>query len=104
LQFEPHARSLRLTWAEAREAVVKTGNTAIAMRIGIQQIWLGDHIRDWVAALCDAVPQASLYLEADYSNQMCADIMIGQFDIVTQETTDSETKPSVSFYKGLDLS
>ncbi len=81
LRFEPHARNLRLAWAEARQAVVDTGNTAIAMRIGIQHDLLGDHIRDWVAALQSGVPQASLYVEADYSNQMCVDVMTGQLDI-----------------------
>lgn len=81
LRFEPHARALRLTWTEALQAVRDTGSSAMTMRIGIQHDLLADGIAGWVAALQSAVPEAALYVEGDYSNQMCADVLAGTLDI-----------------------
>lgn len=80
LRFEPHARAIRLNWTAAGQAVQGTGNSALVMRIGIQHDLLGDRVANWVAALQSAVPETALYVEADYSTQMCADVMNGQLD------------------------
>ncbi len=81
LRFEPHARALRLTWAEAVQAVRDSGSAAMTVRIGIQHDLLADGIAGWVTALQSAVPEAALYVEGDYSTQMCADVMDGALDL-----------------------
>ena len=78
LRFEPQARTIRLDWTVAQRAV--TGAEAQQVRIGIQHDLLGDRVADWVKALQQATPDAALYLEADYSPQMCADVRSGEKD------------------------
>lgn len=86
LRFEPHARALRLGWRTAGQAVRSAGIAAMTMRIGIQHDLLGDQVAAWVAALQGAVPDAALYVEADYSAQMCADVMNGELDLAIHYT------------------
>lgn len=86
LRFEPHARALRLSWTAARQAVRGAGSAATTIRIGIQHDLLGDQVAAWVRALQGAVPDAALYVEADYSTQMCADVMNGQLDVAIHYT------------------
>ncbi|NKX45667.1 LysR family transcriptional regulator [Roseicyclus persicicus] len=86
LRFEPHARALRAGWAAAGQAVRGAGAAAMTMRIGIQHDLLGDRVADWVAALQGAVPDTALYVEADYSAQMCADVRDGQLDVAIHYT------------------
>jgi LysR family transcriptional regulator, flagellar master operon regulator len=86
LQFEPHARALRLAWRAAGQAVRGAGMAAVTMRVGIQHDLLGDLVAGWVAALKAAVPEAALYVEADYSAQMCADVAGGQLDVAIHYT------------------
>ncbi|WP_284261628.1 LysR family transcriptional regulator [Roseicyclus amphidinii] len=86
LRFEPHARALRLAWTAAGQAVRGTGGQAVTMRIGIQHDLLGDRVADWVAALQGAVPDTALYVEADYSAQMCADVRDGALDLAIHYT------------------
>lgn len=81
LRFEPQARSLRLTWAEACLAVRDSENAAMSLRVGIQHDLIGNRVADWIGALRDTVPDAALYVEADYSTQMCADLIAGQLDL-----------------------
>lgn len=81
LRFEPHARGLRLGWSSARQAVQSTGTAAMTMRLAIQHDLLADRVADWVKAMQRAVPEAALYVEADYSTQMCADVVNGQSDV-----------------------
>ena len=78
LRFEPHARALRLEWTAAERAV--RGASGSQVRIGIQHDLLEDRVADWVGALQVAVPQTTLYVEADYSPQMCADLRSGEKD------------------------
>jgi DNA-binding transcriptional LysR family regulator len=86
LRFAPHARALRLAWTAAGQAVRGTGGQAVTMRIGIQHDLLGDRVAEWVAALQGAVPDTALYVEADYSAQMCADVRDGALDIAIHYT------------------
>ncbi|MEM9048588.1 MAG: LysR family transcriptional regulator [Pseudomonadota bacterium] len=81
LRLEPHARSLRLTWIEAQQAVRQTGPVAMTLRIGIQHDLLENHIADWISALRGVIPESGLYIEADYSTQMCRDVTGGGLDI-----------------------
>lgn len=86
LRFEPHARAIRLSWTAAGQAMRDVGNAALTMRVGIQHDLLGDRVASWVAALQGAVPDAALYVEADYSTQMCADVMNGTLDVAIHFT------------------
>lgn len=81
LRFEPHARSLRTNWAEARRAARDPGQSALTLRIGIQHDLVVSHVGDWVTTLRAALPESAFYVEADYSAQMCADVMAGDLDI-----------------------
>lgn len=78
LRFEPHARALRLDWTAAGRSVA--ASTGRQSRIGIQHDLLGDRVADWVRVLQAAVPESYLYVEADYSPQMCADVRSGEKD------------------------
>lgn len=86
LRFEPHARGLRNGWTAAGQAVRGAGNAAMALRIGIQHDLLGDQVAEWVKAVQGAVPDMALYVEADYSAQMCADVRDGQLDLAIHYT------------------
>ena len=79
-RFEPHARALRLTWSEARQAARGGGSAEMTLRVGIQHDLVGDQIGVWVRALQAAVPDAALYVEADFSTQMCTDVTTGALD------------------------
>ena len=81
LRLEPHARNLRLNWVEAQQAVRQTEAAALTLRIGIQHDLLENHIADWLAALRRAMPGSAFYVEADYSTQMCRDVMNGALDL-----------------------
>jgi LysR family transcriptional regulator, flagellar master operon regulator len=77
--FEPHARSLAHDW---REALRRTqGGVRPVMRIGIQNDLAGAGIGGLVAGFSRAAPGAAFYIEPDYSNQMCADLLAGTLDL-----------------------
>lgn len=80
LRFEPHARALRLAWAEAQSAA-RGAAAALTLRIGIQHDLLGARVGDWVAAFRAGLPDAAFYVEGDYSSQMCADLTQGALDL-----------------------
>ena len=86
LRFEPHARSLRRGWMAARQSVQGAGSAAMTMRIGIQHDLLGDRVAGLVATLRAAFPGTALYVEADYSAQMCADVLAGALDVAIHYT------------------
>ncbi len=80
MRFEPHARALRLSWSEAVAAVREQGG-ASALRLSIQHDVAGPRTAAWLAC-CQAVfPEARFYVEADFSAQMCADLMTGERDL-----------------------
>lgn len=81
LRFEPHARALRHAWTEARAAARGADGQAMAIRLGLQNdLAMGDPGR-WVQVLGALLPQAGLYIEADYSAQMCRDVQGGLLDL-----------------------
>jgi LysR family transcriptional regulator, flagellar master operon regulator len=81
LRFEPHARALRHGWAEAQHAVRGAGDAAMVLRIGVQRDLADHHIGDWMTRFRDALPGAGFYIEADYSEQMCNDLVAGAMDL-----------------------
>ncbi|MEM0947755.1 MAG: LysR family transcriptional regulator [Pseudomonadota bacterium] len=94
LKFEPHARTLRLTWSEAVQAT-RDAAAAISLRIGVQHDLLTGHIGDWITTLRDAVPDAAFYVESDFSAQMCSDVMRGEMDLAVVYTPTPH--PDLSF-------
>jgi LysR family transcriptional regulator, flagellar master operon regulator len=77
-RFEPHARTLRHEWRETLRQVQATDRPTI--RLGIQNDLAASQIGDLVAEFRRGLPQAAFYIEPDYSNQMCADVLTGNLD------------------------
>lgn len=81
LRFEPHARALRHAMTEARAAARGPGGQAMSIRLGLQNdLAAGDPAR-WVRRVRSVFPQAGLYIEADFSAQMCRDVQSGVLDL-----------------------
>lgn len=80
LRFEPHARALRAEWAAAQRAAGGAGDKALVVRLGIQHDLVGAGLADWMAGFRASLPDAGFYVELDYSNQMCADLIGGALD------------------------
>lgn len=80
LRFEPHARALRLSWSEAVTAVREEGAAAMTLRIAIQHDLAGARTPAWLDCFREAFPGARFYVEADFSEQMCAELMAGLKD------------------------
>jgi LysR family transcriptional regulator, flagellar master operon regulator len=81
LRFEPHARALRRSWAEALNATRDSGQGGVTLRIGIQHDLVGDHFADLIREFRQLLPDATFLFEADYSTQMCSDLVSGLQDI-----------------------
>ena len=81
MRFEPHARALRLNWTEAVRATRDSGLTATTLRVGIQRDLISTHIADWIRKVRVDLPNTSLYVEADFSAQMCSDLVQGNLDL-----------------------
>lgn len=79
-RFEGHARSLRHEWNEARRRIQVPLQGSQLVRLAIQNDLAAQHIGDWVADFRRALPEAAFYIEPDYSNQMCADLLTGTQD------------------------
>ncbi|MBA3910667.1 MAG: LysR family transcriptional regulator [Rhodobacter sp.] len=79
-RFEPHARALRHEWNEARRRIQIPHGAAELLRLGIQNDLAAVYLGDWVAGFRVAFPQTAFYIEPDYSNQMCADLLTGILD------------------------
>ena len=79
-RFEPHARNLRHEWHEARRRVQVPDRAAHLLRLGIQNDLAAQHIGEWMADFRRALPDTAFYIEPDYSNQMCADLLTGALD------------------------
>jgi LysR family transcriptional regulator, flagellar master operon regulator len=78
VRFEPHARTLRHEWRETLRQV-QAGDRPV-IRLGIQSDLAAAQIGDLVADFRRGLPQAAFYIEPDYSNQMCADVLSGNLD------------------------
>ncbi len=81
LRFEPHARALRRSWTEALNATRDVGQGGVTLRIGIQHDLVGDHFADLIREFRLLLPDAAFLFEADYSTQMCSDLVSGVEDI-----------------------
>ena len=81
LRFEPHARGLRRGWVEALHATQAKAAAALTLRIGIQQDLVISHVGDWIGTLRTALPEAALYVEADFSSQISSDVISGEYEI-----------------------
>ncbi len=79
-RFEPHARALRHEWNEAKRRIVVPQSAAHLVRLGIQNDLAALYLGDWVAGFRRATPNTAFYIEPDYSNQMCADLLTGILD------------------------
>ncbi|GAB4230648.1 MAG: LysR family transcriptional regulator [Kiloniellaceae bacterium] len=85
-RFLEPARALRREWNEARRAVRNVGAFDRALRIGIQmdlaatQAGPGAPIGAWVSEFREVLPETSFYVELDYSQQMCLDVLSGEMD------------------------
>ena len=81
LRFEPHARSLRHDWVTALNATRDTALAGVTVRIGLQHDLIGVAIKRLIGSLRDILPDTAFLFEADYSGQMCSDLISGQQDI-----------------------
>ena len=86
LRFEPHARSLRHDWVSALNATRDTTIAGVTMRIGLQHDLVGVEINGLISAFRDTLPQTAFLIEADYSGQMCSDLISGAQDIAVLYT------------------
>ena len=81
LRFEPHARGLRHDWVTALNATRDTALAGVTFRIGMQHDLIGIDIKRLIGRLRDILPDTAFLFEADYSGQMCSDLISGQQDI-----------------------
>ena len=79
-RFEAHARTLRHEWHQARLRIRVPDRAAHLVRLGIQNDLAAQHIGEWMADFRRAMPETAFYIEPDYSNQMCADVLTGVLD------------------------
>lgn len=79
LRFAPHARALLHAWTEARHAVGESG-AVLTMRIGIQHDLVAIHFSELISDFRAALPDTAFRFEADYSAQMCSDLLTGMED------------------------
>ncbi|MDQ2066966.1 LysR family transcriptional regulator [Xinfangfangia sp. CPCC 101601] len=79
-RFEVHARALRHEWNEAKRRIQVPQTNAHLVRLGIQNDLAAVYLGGWVAGFRRAVPNTTFYIEPDYSNQMCADLLTGILD------------------------
>ncbi len=79
-RFEQHARTLRHEWNEARRRIQIPQGAAQLLRLGIQNDLAAVYLGDWVAEFRATLPETAFYIEPDYSNQMCADLLTGILD------------------------
>lgn len=102
MRFEPHARSLRHSWVTALNATRDTSMTGVTMRIGLQHDLVGIEISRLINRFRDAMPQTAFLIEADYSIQMCSDLISGAQDVAVLYSP--KTQPDLYFEKLGDVS
>ncbi len=86
LQFAPEARAIRRLWQGALQQVRGSGTHAVTVRLGIQHDLAGGELGLWLADLRARLPECAIYLEPDYSTQMCADLETGALDFAVMFT------------------
>lgn len=95
LRFEPHARAVRHSWVTALNAARDTGIVGVTMRIGVQHDLVGLHISPLISQFRAALPDTVFFFEADYSSQMCLDLVSGAQDIAVLYSP--QTHPDLHF-------
>ncbi len=80
-RFTDHARMLRRDWNEALRGLEHSGTNPAGYRIGIQSDLAAAHVSGWLTRLQQSSPDAPIYIEIDYSQQMTADIDNGNLDM-----------------------
>jgi DNA-binding transcriptional LysR family regulator len=95
LRFAPHARNLRHSWVTALNATQDTALGGVTMRIGLQHDLVSVDIERLIARFRSVLPQTAFLFEADYSGQMCADLVSGAQDIAVLYTP--QTQPDLYF-------
>lgn len=86
LRLLDHAKALQSQWHEAARAVESAGAYERAMRIGIQHDVAEVVAGSFLKAVRTELPATSIYLEADYSNQMNRDLGAGDLDLAVLYT------------------
>jgi len=81
LRFEPHARALRHNWTTAVNATREVGLAGVATRVGIQHDLVSRHIKGLIERFRTILPDSAFMFEADYSGQICTDLVSGAQDI-----------------------
>ena len=71
---------MRHEWNEARRRIQVPDRAAHLIRLGIQNDLAAQHIGEWIADFRRTLPDTAFYIEPDYSNQMCADVLTGILD------------------------
>lgn len=97
LRFEPHARSLRHNWVTALNATRDTAIAGVTMRIGLQHDLIGIDVSALINRFRSVLPHTAFLIEADYSSQMCSDLMSGSQDIAVLYSP--KTQPDLYFEK-----
>ena len=95
LRFEPHARALRHAWVTALNATRDSGMAGVTMRIGLQHDLVGTAIDALIGRFRQVLPDTIFYIEADYSQQMCADLVSGAQDVAVLYSP--QTHPDIHF-------
>jgi LysR family transcriptional regulator, flagellar master operon regulator len=101
-RFEPHARALRHEWNEARRRIQIPSGADQLLRLGIQNDLAALYLGDWVAEFRAALPATAFYIEPDYSNQMCADLLTGILDFAVMFSP--KPHPDLHFESAGDVS
>lgn len=86
LRFLDHAKTLQQNWHEALRAVEAAGSYEQSMRIGMQHDVAEMIGAQFLKILRQEMPGTSIYLEADYSNQMNRDLGAGDLDLAVLYT------------------
>jgi LysR family transcriptional regulator, flagellar master operon regulator len=80
-RFETYARAMLSTWSQARHDVRAYNRFEGTLRVAAQVGMTRSVLPGWVETLCQVLPQSSIHVESDYSNQMVSDLSMGNLDI-----------------------
>ena len=86
LRFIPEARALRRVWQGACRQARGSGAQALTVPLGFQHDLVGDALGNWLLAFRSRLPETAVYVELDYSPQMCANIETGTLDFAVMFT------------------
>lgn len=95
-RFEPHARVLQQEWTSAQRALAVGSEPGRSLRLGIQQDLSDAFLGELVREIRRFLPDAQLYIELDYSSQMCADLVTGTLDFALIYTP--QPHPDIHFH------